>query len=63
MNTLDTQYAQKEAQAAYIDSLQTMAPADLIKEVMRVQIAAADLINQMQAELDAAYKKIEELEA
>ena len=55
--------AQKDAQAAYIDSLQTMTPADLIKEVMRVQIAAADLINQMQAELDAAYKKIEELEA
>ena len=57
------QNAQKDAQAAYIDSLQTMNPADLIKEVMRVQIAAADLINQMQAELDAAYKKIEELEA
>ena len=55
--------AQKDAQAAYIDSLQHMVPADLIKEVMRVQIAAADLINQMQAELDAAYKKIEELEA
>ena len=63
MNTLDTAYAQKEAQRAYIDSLQTMTPADLIKEVMRVQIAAADLINQMQQELDAAYKKIEELEA
>lgn len=57
------QTAQKDAQAAYIDSLQTMTPADLIKEVMRVHIAAADMINKMQADLDAAYAKIEELEA
>ena len=56
-------YAHKEAQAAYIDSLQTMTPGDLIKEVMRVQIAAADLINQMQQQLDEANARIEELEA
>ena len=39
-------YAQRSAQEAYVESLQRMTVEQLIAEVMRVQIAAADLIKQ-----------------
>lgn len=39
-------YAEKTAQQAYVESLQRMTVEQLIAEVMRVQIAAADLIKQ-----------------
>ena len=37
-------YAQRSAQEAYVESLQRMTVEQLIAEVMRVQIAAAELI-------------------
>lgn len=39
-------YAAKSAQEAYVESLQRMTVEQLIAEVMRVQIAAAELIKQ-----------------
>ena len=39
-------YAEKNAQEAYVESLQRMTVEQLIAEVMRVQIAAAELIKQ-----------------
>lgn len=39
-------YAQRSAQEAYVESLQRMTVEQLIAEVMRVQMAAADLIKQ-----------------
>lgn len=39
-------YAQRSAQEAYVERLQRMTVEQLIAEVMRVQIAAAELIKQ-----------------
>jgi len=40
-------YAEKTAQEAYVESLQRMTVEQLIAEVMRVQIAAAELIKTL----------------
>lgn len=50
-------YAEKTAQEAYVESLQRMNVEQLIAEVMRVQIAAAELIKQeVAAEREACAK-------
>lgn len=53
-------YAQRSAQEAYVESLYAMNQEQLIAEVMRVQIAAAELIKQeVAAEREACAKIVE----
>ena len=53
-------YAAKSAQEAYVESLQRMTVEQLIAEVMRVQMAAAELIKQeVAAEREACAKIVE----
>ena len=55
--------ASKEAQEAYVNSLYRMTYEQLIAEVMRVQMAAADLIKQeVQAERNSCIAQLEELD-
>lgn len=56
-------YAAKTAQEAYVESLQRMTVEQLIAEVMRVQIAAAELIKQEVAnEREACAKACDDIE-
>ena len=55
--------ASKEAQEAYVNSLYRMTQEQLIAEVMRVQMAAADLIKQeVRAERNSCIAQLEELD-
>jgi len=53
-------YAAKNAQEAYVNSLYTMTVEQLIAEVMRVQMEAAKLIQEVTEERDAALAKLDE---
>ena len=55
--------ASKETQEAYVNSLYRMTQEQLIAEVMRVQMAAADLIKaEVESEREACAVTCEELE-
>jgi hypothetical protein len=53
-------YAAKNAQEAYVNSLYAMNTDQLIAEVMRVQMEAAKLIQEVTEERDAALAKLDE---
>ena len=56
-----SELANKAAQEAYVNSLYRMNQEQLIAEVMRVQMAAADLIKQeAQSERNACIAQLEE---
>lgn len=53
-------FAQQDAQKAYVNSLYAMNTDQLIAEVMRVQMEAAKLIQEVTEERDAALAKLDE---
>ena len=58
-----SELANKAAQEAYVNSLYRMNQEQLIAEVMRVQMAAADLIKQeVRAERNSCIAQLEEWE-
>lgn len=55
-----SELASKSAQEAYVNSLYAMNTDQLIAEVMRVQMEAAKLIQEVTEERDAALAKLDE---